>query len=323
MTIKNGELADADEVMNALGSLFNDTAQNIFNADYIGFDSRINDDGVPQYKNVIYSTFQTDDAISKTSFSYDSSGDKYDVTGSSAILVTGTNTDVGENITNVIPVVNSLFNVLVGDITNNSFEDAISTEWTYSETNSAFTGVRSATHAKTGTYGYDMYLNNSALDGTYCQILQNVDLTGADKIGAWVWHSGHSGYNNIITSKIIIDSTEIVTRTTTDDDSEFVYISGTIPEALRTSGKDVILRYVNGDRSGGAPRVYWDDVEKTSTQEPTLSFSNDGSTYESCENKKIHRPTTTGQKVSLKILAPAGAGISSYVSEMAIKYNLY
>ena len=30
MTIKNGELADADEVMNALGSLFNDTAQNIF-----------------------------------------------------------------------------------------------------------------------------------------------------------------------------------------------------------------------------------------------------------------------------------------------------
>ena len=35
-------------------SNFNDTAQNIFNAAYIGFDSKLNNTGVPVYKNVFY-----------------------------------------------------------------------------------------------------------------------------------------------------------------------------------------------------------------------------------------------------------------------------
>ena len=77
MTIKNGELADADEVMNALGSLFNDTAQNIFNADYIGFDSKLSNTGVPSYDNVSYSIFTSDDADVNSNFLYDSADDLY------------------------------------------------------------------------------------------------------------------------------------------------------------------------------------------------------------------------------------------------------
>ena len=54
MTIQSGNLASADDVMNAIGSNFADTAQTIFNADYIGWSAKVNGDGVPQLKNVDY-----------------------------------------------------------------------------------------------------------------------------------------------------------------------------------------------------------------------------------------------------------------------------
>jgi len=76
MSIKDGEIASSDEVMNAMGSIFNDAAQNLFNADYIGFDSRLYNSGVPNLKNVKYSTFTSDDA-DVNGFMYDSTDDLY------------------------------------------------------------------------------------------------------------------------------------------------------------------------------------------------------------------------------------------------------
>ena len=91
MAIEDGSLTEADEVMNALGSNFNDTAQNIFNADYIGFDSRLHDSGVPNYKNVFYSTFTSDDASTATNFEYDATDDLYKtspvLTGNSDVYI--------------------------------------------------------------------------------------------------------------------------------------------------------------------------------------------------------------------------------------------
>ena len=84
MGIKDGEVASSDEVMNAMGSIFNDAAQNLFNADYIGFDSRLYNSGVPNLKNVKYSTFTSDDADVNYGFNYDSANDLYttvDVSG--------------------------------------------------------------------------------------------------------------------------------------------------------------------------------------------------------------------------------------------------
>ena len=77
MVIEDGNLASADDVMNAMGSLFNDTAQNIFNADYIGFDSRLTNATTPNLKNVKYSTFTSDDADVNYGFVYNSSTDLY------------------------------------------------------------------------------------------------------------------------------------------------------------------------------------------------------------------------------------------------------
>ncbi len=75
--IINDSPPDADSIMNMAGSMFNDTAQNIFNADYIGFDSRLNNSGTPSYKNIKYSTFQTDDADISENLDYNSTDDLY------------------------------------------------------------------------------------------------------------------------------------------------------------------------------------------------------------------------------------------------------
>lgn len=83
--IKNGELTDADEVMDSLGSNFNDTAQMIFNADYIGFDSRLTNSTTPNLKNVFYSTFTSDDADTNFGFVYDSTNDLYELPNLSGV----------------------------------------------------------------------------------------------------------------------------------------------------------------------------------------------------------------------------------------------
>jgi hypothetical protein len=79
--IKPTDLNDNNDLLaswvKVAGSIFNDTAQNLFNADYIGFDSRLNVTGAPNLKNVVYSTFKTDDADVNYGFVYDAANDYY------------------------------------------------------------------------------------------------------------------------------------------------------------------------------------------------------------------------------------------------------
>jgi hypothetical protein len=79
--IKPTDLNDNNDLLaswgKVAGSIFNDTAQNLFNADYIGFDSKLNVTGEPNLKNVVYSTFKTDDADVNYGFVYDSTNDYY------------------------------------------------------------------------------------------------------------------------------------------------------------------------------------------------------------------------------------------------------
>jgi len=79
MAISNGQVADADEVMNVVGSNFVDNAQLLFNADYIGFSSKLANTGTPSLDNVFYSTFQTDTADTNYGFLYDSTNYLYQV----------------------------------------------------------------------------------------------------------------------------------------------------------------------------------------------------------------------------------------------------
>lgn len=78
MTIENGQIADATEVMNALASNFVDTAQMIYNAKYNGFATNLGGAATPNLKNVFYSTFESDDADINYGFIYDPINDLYE-----------------------------------------------------------------------------------------------------------------------------------------------------------------------------------------------------------------------------------------------------
>jgi len=77
MTIINGQIANADEVMNAMGKIFLNYSQSLFNEAYIGFDSKLYNSGAPNLKNVLYSVFAADDADVNYGFFYDSTNDIY------------------------------------------------------------------------------------------------------------------------------------------------------------------------------------------------------------------------------------------------------
>lgn len=78
MAIKAGQPANADDVLNAMGSLFNDTAQNIFNAAYLGFDSKLNNGNGPIYKNIYYDTDLSETYVGGITTLYDFSGTSVD-----------------------------------------------------------------------------------------------------------------------------------------------------------------------------------------------------------------------------------------------------
>lgn len=76
--IINGNPPDADAFMNSYGSNLNDIAQMIFNADYIGFNTRLNNTGAPKLNKSFFSTFKADNADAVQGFVYDATNDLYE-----------------------------------------------------------------------------------------------------------------------------------------------------------------------------------------------------------------------------------------------------
>jgi len=76
----NGDIwyaGDVTAVLNSMGLILKDYAQTIFNADYDGWDARLDGTGAPDFVNVDYDTFQTDTADTQTNISYNSTSDFY------------------------------------------------------------------------------------------------------------------------------------------------------------------------------------------------------------------------------------------------------
>jgi len=75
--IKDGQVASADEVMNAYGLQFKNTMNSFFNSEYEGWNAKLGGDGEPVMKNLVYSTLQTDSAAMAYGWDYDSTDDMY------------------------------------------------------------------------------------------------------------------------------------------------------------------------------------------------------------------------------------------------------
>lgn len=62
MTILNGQTSDADEVLDSMGQIFANLCIPIWNAQYIGFSSKISGTGTPTYNKAYFNTFSSDTA---------------------------------------------------------------------------------------------------------------------------------------------------------------------------------------------------------------------------------------------------------------------
>lgn len=242
--IINGNVADADSVMNAMASIWNDTAQNLFNQAYIGFDSKLNGSGAPDLKNVEYSIFDTDDADSNFGFIYDSVNDRYEMTDLSAIgteyviieatsyndgWVNGTNDtsviqisdgkwlvycDTGTDAVQRAQIIKSLFNSTGGLILDFTSITAIKT----SHLNDVGKQAHYATISKDG--GSDSTYTGTFLDttnNTNCSSWSSCYIVNAATVSRWELPSGTT--RNSISGSNFATSDELGTDTSGDENS--------------------------------------------------------------------------------------------------------
>lgn len=322
-----------DVVEKALGSLFNDVAQNLFNHAYLGFDSRLNDEGAPLLDKVIYSILTSDSAVSKTNFTYDATYDLYslDDGSSAAELIFGLNSDVGENITNIIPILNSLeffsYSDETGIVTNADFETGDQTGWSHSSSeNNDFSRI--STDPYEGTYSWEMGTTTDGYTSTSQTLSQTVDLTGVAKVTCRIKRATSNSDNGNYSAGLVVGSASDI-RSGSVMTGGWDLFEVIVPEANRTTGQTIQLKHNMGNPSSCGNTMRYDDIRTIGNQteiELDLSLSNDGSNYEAVTNKKLHRPSTTGQKALLKV-TPSLTGSEEYiegkVTEFAMKYNSY
>jgi len=331
MVIEGGTAATADEVMNAMGSIFNDVAQNIFDADYNGFDPRLANSGTPNLKNMGYDVFTSDTATTTTNFTYDSTNDLYlgDTAATTATLIVPLDTATS-TITNAISIVNDKnLKSFQDNILEASFETDVN--WTFSETAAGWTGGVVA-DPKTGTNAYRFSKSATNLNGTEAQIQQTgIDLTNVDRIGLWLKDtSGGANYRY----QVLIDSTIVINLLDTGGPtSTYKFFTASIPGGLQATGKSITIKILGVGPDSDVESVTFDDINiwSTTTEDTrTYEYSADGgSNFESVTLSEVVRPSNTGTAPQLKIIHTQAAGTFTgtddinTVSELASKHNFY
>lgn len=393
MTIESGNTASADEVMNAMGSLFNDTAQNIFNADYIGFDSRLFGSGAPDLNKVYYSIFTTDDAISTSYFIYNPTNDLYNSIGTHIVIEANDASISWTNNDTILTKVSSGVWMLSSSSTSDSDEVVRAkihkSLWYGTDGTDQlildFTNVTAVKTNVTRDVGKQAHFarltrlsagggpgSPATYTGTFVNTTTNDDCSSWSSLTTpnsspidcrWEIPDGTIVHQNTTPNTT---SDELGTDTTSDEldnpaDCQ-IYVSAF--SAGSDSNNDSIMLCV-GDITwitSGAQSIFSNidfltthsiplltaadaitsiaifgtntDIGENITNivpvvnysftsgTPTLEFSNDGSTYATCTNKEVFRPSTTGQKLLLRLTSPSGLP-EGFLSEFAIKYNLY
>ncbi len=351
MSIENGSTSNADEVMNAMGSLFNDTAQNLFNSAYIGFDSKLNGTGSPNLNNVDYSIFSTDSMSTTGNIEYDSTNEWYwgptDLIDSDYITYDEFN-DSSVN--------NSLWSeTIVGtgpSITEDTDNITIKSEIT--SDNSAATRTATLTSL---LLDFSVY-NSVTID------IPSWDLTTSSDSSANINISfgGHNIFNQSISASssdsgsnyniqiIKISDTGIYYRiyngssfgswiyTTISSTVLFFKSTGITSDTFKTAIATIVLnnvRYNTVATSLSSTTDYIQSSGITSSSTVTniipivnsnnvdgstqIYLSSDGTNFELATNKQIYRPSITGTNPKIRIL---NKGIN-LITEYAIKYNLY
>jgi len=317
MTISNGSTASADEVLNAIGSNFQDTAQMIFNADYIGFDSRLID----------YDTF---------------TGNSMNITGD-VFYVSSTDSYIGGDFNNVDDY------TVFDDCDDSSVDGA---KWT---TTAGVTenGTEQQVHGSiTGSDSFSYNSETIDLDmDVYDVVTGNIPTINASAEVGSASASFSLGGNTIKTYSTAKSSLKFqIMRVATGYYHRFFdsswsgwsFIASTSQLELKFSasasssvGVSTATITFNNirliDSSSGAGTLISDGITADSTITNLITTYNgflnnnqasvaaDGSTYENVTNITIHRPSTTGTSLKNKFAFTSFDEIFEY----ATKYNFY
>lgn len=306
-----GQDTNADEAMNAYGANFNDTAQMIFNADYIGFDSKLHNAGAPNLKNVFYSTFQTDDASTNTGFKHNSTGDYYQLNLTDE--ASGDTTHDPDGMTNP----------------ENAFDDDDSTfaDKQFTDTNPSVTNL-----GKT--------FSSKDVESVYFKVNGKISEGGIINSSAKVQSFNGSSWSDVAGTTVILASDV--------DSQQYFNINETGIEGLRVvvtvqsdSGSSdnlhKIYSFEYGDATTVGTLIFKDtasesvtnaipaintSIDATSSQQISIS-ANGGSNYTDVDNTEIARPTPGTELWRRIVITRSDLSKIDKVTEQAVKFNYY
>lgn len=347
MPIEQDATPNQDEVMNAFGSNFNDTAQMIFNADYIGFDSRLNNNNTPDLKNVFYDTFTSDSEVDRanTTMYYDDLNDIWyvadtiDDTNNGTVDAslwstvgtvtegTSTNPEDASLLINQVNVGTAEATLDGGSAPNLKTEDS-SMFFRYSTSSSGNGGKKARIILSDGSndvvifsqnvvgtnqlgknnlYRLDIDISAETIDlfEGNTQILTNTDISSLTG-GTWsIRFESESETSSMNVNSNIIYINRVIASSGTGD---LVLDAQSTSETVTN-----LILVVNEDKSTNASATFF--------------VAADGTTFESVSNITIHRPSTTGTSIKVKITGDPNKQTDVFdfykVTEEAIKYNFY
>lgn len=309
MAIKNGNIADADEVMNSYGANFNDTAQIIFNSDYLGFDSRLANSGIPNLKNVFYSTFTTDDADTNIGFEYDSTNDLYFTINSQGTGSTESTQSIGDNTSS-----NSTFT------SNFTANDDIIIRAIRIDSNAGGTltvDIKQAgdTIATRNVAASSSISTTTFLDSDYSRIIES-----GQAFSIVVTHSTNVVF--LKTGESFTGSLMTLTNGTLPGENGGSTVNITAEIAIDTSTEGTLIFKDTVASTDNAIAVINSQIDATSSQQISISVDG-GSNFTDVENAEIARPVAGTALWRKIVIIRTDLTKIDKVTEQAVKFNFY
>jgi len=313
MSIKDGEIASSDEVMNAMGSIFNDAAQNLFNADYIGFDSRLTNSTTPNLKNVKYSTFTSDDADVSTNLTYNGTEDSYQTDTLNAVATLIVKDDASDSVTNAVAIFNDTVSDAGSEVAN---------------------GI---TPTESGTFSTSATNLANITDGDFSNPAGTAITT--ETVGYLTFDLGDNLFRKIISAKVdFVDggfsNIEIFVIEYSEDNSNWTKINETSLSADDGTGvynfsvpvnkKFRYVRFKQGYHVDINATFDYYGLEVGSSSTAQISISADGgSNWTDVDNAEIARPTAGIELWRRLVITRTDVAKIERITEQAVKYNFY
>jgi hypothetical protein len=307
MTIKDGELASADEVLNLTGTVFKNQAQLLYNAARIGFNSNLNCvTGIPATKNLKYDCMLTDTASTKTNFDYYSTGDYY-------FPSTATNSGASDTLYNPDSASNPTY----------AFDMNASTSAT--KTASISGSALSLGTTFSAKYVGMVYVNASvtvnSASGRTCYIaLKTYNGSTWSTVSTLVTGGSSASFNGMYPLNASVQGIAVEMDGSADTTVDFNATWTDITYGPSAATSTLIFQTTSLPTITDCIATWNSSIDSQNTL--TVSISADGTNYEEVTDATIHRFTNTGTNLYVKfVIARTDTTAIDKISEYAVLYN--